>query len=486
MSAIEVDLPGLRKQIRNRGTGWIVGELLQNAWDALQDCPNVAGGGNVNLTLKPVKDRQNMARIVVEDDSAAGFKDLDKAHKLYAESERKGDPSLRGRFGIGEKLVIAVSESASIISTTGSVHFKNDERIPGRKRRDAGTLIEAIIPMAPDALKEALGFAHRCISPANIVTTINGEILPTRRPLRTASCTLQTVDEDDQGHLVKRERKTEIRVLGKLDDKPWLYELGIPVVELGDDPFDIDVGQKVPLHWERNNVPPAWLTATFDMLDADLASRRSVTDAMAKASDDAVRHVIATRFPKAASWDMSDREANSQATAHGMTVLRGNTFDKETWEAIRRADAIKPAGYYHPTPKPFAKGGTPVGLVPPTPAMARIKAFCRWLAKEVLDHSIDVVFYEKMNDNRVSACYSKAAQSLGFNMRKLGKKWFEGHLNKEHLDLIAHEFGHDYAGDHLSMDYHAGLTEIAARITLLALERPSGFDLAAYEAAATP
>jgi hypothetical protein len=490
MGALEVDLTGLRKLIAKRGKGWIIGELLQNAWDALQACPNDEGTGRVEVTLERVERRPNTAWLVVKDDSAAGFTDLTHAFTLFAESNKKGDPTLRGRFNIGEKLVIAIAEAASIVSTSGSVHFKNNRRRKGDEAIKAGTIVKALIPMTSEEMFEALAFARRCISPPSVRTTINGQVLSVRRPLRTGSCTLQTVVADDEGYLIRRDRKTDVRILAKVGDQAWLYEMGLPLVELSDDAFDVDVCQKVPVDWERRNVPAAWLRNlraevlnwTYDMLDAETASSRAVTEAIAKAEDEAVRHVIAMRFPNAATYDVNDREANSQAVSQGMQIVPGRTFDKETWEAIRRTEALKPASHYHPTPKPFGEEGKPAGLVAPTPAMGRFKAFCRWLSREILGHDIRVLFYERMNDNGVAACYSKEARELGFNMRRLGKAWFADQLSERHLDIVVHEFGHDYASDHLSMKYHNGLTEIAARIALLAIARPNSFDLTSYRA----
>ena len=64
----------------------------------------------------------------VEDDDPEGFRDLAQSWTLFAESERKGDPTKRGRFCLGEKLVLALCSSASISSTTGTVTFDGKGR----------------------------------------------------------------------------------------------------------------------------------------------------------------------------------------------------------------------------------------------------------------------------------------------------------------------------------------------------------------------
>jgi hypothetical protein len=49
----------------------------------------------------------------------------------------------------------------------------------------------------------------------------------------------------------------------------------------------------------------------------------------------------------------------------------------------------------------------------------------------------------------------------------LGKKWFDLANNKQRiLELIIHEFGHWYSGDHLSERYYDGLCEIGAKLIM--------------------
>jgi hypothetical protein len=42
-------------------------------------------------------------------------------------------------------------------------------------------------------------------------------------------------------------------------------------------------------------------------------------------------------------------------------------------------------------------------------------------------------------------------------------------------DLLIHEFGHEYSGDHLSSSYHDALTRLGAKMTELALTDPALF-----------
>ena len=77
--------------------------------------------------------------------------------------------------------------------------------------------------------------------------------------MTTFETVLPTVLADDEGVLRKTTRKTLVSVYEPLDSEtPTLYEMGIPVVETGDR-YHVDIGQKVPLNMDRDNVTPAYL-----------------------------------------------------------------------------------------------------------------------------------------------------------------------------------------------------------------------------------
>ena len=92
-----VDKKGLAKLLERRGKAFILHELLQNAWDE--------NTTRVDVTAEWLGDRT--VRVTVVDDKPEGFADLTHAYTLFAESAKKTDPTKRGRFNLGEKLVIA-------------------------------------------------------------------------------------------------------------------------------------------------------------------------------------------------------------------------------------------------------------------------------------------------------------------------------------------------------------------------------------------
>src|SRR5205809_595321 len=121
----EVDKEGLRKLLAKRGAGFALFELVQNAWD--EDTSRVEV--DLGWLSFPKGDAAGLAFIQVTDDDPEGFTDLAHAYTLFAESEKKADAEKRGRFNLGEKLVIAVCERAIISTTTGTIHFDAAGRV---------------------------------------------------------------------------------------------------------------------------------------------------------------------------------------------------------------------------------------------------------------------------------------------------------------------------------------------------------------------
>jgi hypothetical protein len=69
--------------------------------------------------------------------------------------------------------------------------------------------------------------------------------------------------------------------------------------------------------------------------------------------------------------------------------------------------------------------------------------------------------------SRERACYG--SRTISFNVRNLGgDRWFDLKTNRLEIDdLIIHEFGHEYAANHLSEAYNDALSRLAAKAMAL-------------------
>jgi hypothetical protein len=73
-------------------------------------------------------------------------------------------------------------------------------------------------------------------------------------------------------------------------------------------------------------------------------------------------------------------------------------------------------------------------------------------------------------DGEFSACYGPRS-GLVFNIKRLGKAWFD-RVEEAELDaLLIHEFGHHFSLDHLSEEYYKALCKLGANLKRLALEK---------------
>jgi len=484
-SWLEADRRGLEKIARRRGLTYVLLELLQNAWDTVAK--------EVNVTFEPVEGRP-LCDVTVADDDPDGFVDLSHAWTLFAESAKKGDPQKRGRFNFGEKLVLAVCESAEIVSTKGCVRFDENGRNVGRRRTDKGSVFRGRVKMTREELAEIRDAAQRLISPPGVSTTVDGVSLKTRTPIKSFKASLPTDVADPDGYLQSRQRETSVDVhvasRSNEDGSPngWLYEMGIPVCPTGDQ-WDVDIAQKVPVNLERNSVSDAYLrTIRVFILNetyADLRPEDATSTAVHAALNDsrvapeAVEAVLTQRFgPKRAIFDPSDLEANRRLTADGYTIIPSGTFHKPAWDNVRSSGAALPSGRIRPTPNPYSDDpNAPMAQFIPeaewSQALCTMADYATEYAWRLIRRAVKVRFEKGRMTSDWVANYGTGV--LTFNYDRLGKSWFEKGPREDVNALLIHEFAHDIASNHLSTEFYHALQRLGAKSTDLALRAPEFF-----------
>jgi hypothetical protein len=465
----EVDKRGLAALLERRGRFFAILELIQNAWDT--------GARFVGVRLEAIAGRRGCAHLVVEDDDPIGFTDLAHAFTLFADTVKRADPTRRGRFNLGEKLVLALCETATISSTSGTVVFgtAGREQLPQR-RRAQGSQFEAIIRMNKPDLEEVERRIWTLFSPEGVRTTYNGKEIEYRAALTEFSASLPTLVADEAGVVRERIRKTTVRVYSvEKGEKAHLYELGLPVVATGDR-WHYSVEQKVPLAMERDNVSPRYLTTLrtlvlnqmYEALSAQDANSSWARDALADrhTTPEAVTRMVELRFgKKAVVYDPSDLEANANAVFKGYTVIRGNQFHKDEWQRIRAVGILKPAGQVTPSPKPCLPDGSRPPILAPdhwTADMRFVAEYAKRVARYTIEREITV---ECVRDHtwHVNATFGPAGV-LTLNVGALGANFFARRLSAELDELLVHEFGHVHGDHHKLEDYHDRLCEIAGRL----------------------
>ena len=474
MGFFEVSKEGLAKLLERRGKSFAVLELVQNCWDQ-----NVT---TVTVKLTPV-DNKPACLLEVLDDDPDGFSDLSHAYTLFAESEKKINPEKRGRFNLGEKLVLAICNKATISSTTGTIEFANGERMRSKKKRHAGSLFSGELRMTRAEFEQACIEVKKLIPPAGITTTFNGEPLLHREPIHRFTVALATEQADAEGFLRPTKRQTEVRVYERFNGEPGaLYEMGLPVVDT-DDKWHVDIGQKVPLNTDRDNVTPAYLravrTSVFNemhtLIEPEDAAEPWVREATSdkRCSSEAISTALDHRFgKKRVVYDPSDPEANKRAMAEGYHVISGGSLNAIEWSNVKGAGAALPAGQVTPSPKPFHPGGEPLKTLSEakwTPEMQATVAYAKRLGLLLLKKTPQV---QLANDSGWGFNASYGSSGLIINVARVGKAWFSATpwtgvgINR----LLIHEFGHHFSDDHFSPQYHDALCKLGAQMVNLASE----------------
>lgn len=373
------------------------------------------------------------------------------------------------------------------------MRFDAEGRHALRRKRAAGSVFSGVLRMTDAEIAECEAAVHRLIVPEGVVTTYNGAVLPARTAARTVEASLATEIADADGVLRKSTRKAAVRIYEPLPGEPaMLYEMGIPVVETSDR-WHLDVQQKVPLTFDRDNVPPAFLSrvralaveAMRETLTTDDANAVWVRDAMQhhgdKLSNETVTALAALRFgEKRVAYDPSDREANHIAVSQGFTLVHGSQLKSEEWDLMRRAGALPPAGQVTPSPRPHVSpDGAPQVEVPEaewTAAIRAVVAYVRRVAHRLIDAPAGAVAVTIVDDPAWPFAATYGGRRLTFNLGRLGHRWFSG-PRAAITDLLIHELGHEYESNHLSREYYHALTRLAGRATELALAEPALFAL---------
>ncbi len=497
--AFEVDKKGLAKLLARRGKHFAVLELIQNALD--EDVREV------KVVLSPASKRGKW-QLVVEDDSPTGFADLSHAYTLFAESSKKTDPEKRGRFNLGEKLVIALCDHATIVTTTGGVEFTDNGRRSLRRKTEAGSVFCGTMRMTLDEVDETIAAIESVIVPDGIKLTVaryRGTYNPGdpvdgeeavqfdyHTKLSMFEETLPTERADEEGYLRATKRKTEVEVFEPREGEVGtLYEMGIPVVETGDT-WHVNVLQKIPLNTDRDNVTPSYLkkvrtfvlNAMADELPKEAATAAWVSEALSSkdVESEAVGAVLDHRYgKKRVIADPSDPEGTKLAVSQGYTVIQAGSLNRDQWSQVRRTGRALPAGRVTPSPKPYSDSpdAEPEKVIPEekwTDGMRRVAGLSRALGKKLMGAHVSVRF---VADVRQPWAANYGPGRLCFNKGRLGTAWFNQDIvggSGGVLRLLIHEFGHHYSMDHLSSEYHDALCKLGVKLTQLALDEPEFFE----------
>lgn len=478
----DIDKAGMAKIFGKTPKSRLLTELVSNVWDT-------GDATKADITVQRVDPERAMLRVV--DDSPGGFLILAHAYTLYAESTRKKDPTKRGRFNRGEKIVLSMCDEATITTTKATIIFNSNGRsIDESRKTEAGTVFEGIIPMTDEELQECIDGISRVIVPQGMVVTVNGKLIEPRESLKIIpDVQLRTVYPDEQGNLKDTRRKTDVHVYATPPgEEPMLFEMGIPVVGT-DMKFDIDVQQKLPLNSDRDQVQPAVhqdlrvavanaMTEYFS--DEDFSQPWLVAATSDKSASAALMQTFVNeKFGEdAVIFDPHDTESAARAIAEGRRVIYGNSMSKAQRANVKGMLEVPKSSDVFPSRPVFTPSeGGESPLIPESEwstGMAHVARYIVELADTIMGVTVTVQFSKetpKMLDGKVVATYG--GRTLTWYVPHCGKALFNRPLRDRTLNKhIIHELAHEYVSDHLSSVFNEAQADLWSKFAELCLDEP--------------
>lgn len=476
-STFAVDMKGLRSLQAGKPIWFVVRELIQNAFDEkITEC-------TVDFTYDNGK-----AMIVVTDDNPTGFTDLSDAYTLFKDTRKRKDSKVRGRFNFGEKQVICMCDTATIITTSGSILFDSKGRHKLRKRRDKGSQVSVVIKMSKSDYQSCINYCTKVYVPKNIRLVVNHDNARFERgyiePHKSFDATLTTeVVQSDVMRRVQKNTNVHVHITA---GQAYIFEMGIPVCEI-DCKYDVDVQQKIPLNMDRDNVQQAFLKTVyaevlnqmFEDVDTNDSSDTWIRQATTsdRISGNAVKNIFNKRYgDKAVIANPFDKKSIDEAITNGYRVIYSSELNGDEHKKSREFGALLTSSEAFPV--------TLVGYTTVTPDdnQLRVAEFAKNVFGGFLSPQILNVMFIKSDADTLADFDSKEI-TLRFNLTNIPKDWFYKQkmgdrfvLTVEIIDLIIHELAH-INGTHYEKRYLDTITRLGAQLAYKALSDPKYFEM---------
>lgn len=472
-----VDKDGLKEMYANFPLERMVSELIQNSWDC-DEC---------SVCAVEIKNTKKHTIVTVIDDHPEGFKNISDAYTLFGSTAKRGDPTKRGRFNLGEKLVFARADEATVATTTGTIRFTDKGRTELSKCTDSGSMITAKFPRCTDAeLDTALEFLKAMYRPKDVKYQLCGKEIPYRKPVKKTKTKMSTefIKQIDggQGVMTKTKRMTEIWFYKKQRDQAFLYELGIPVCEL-DGKFDVDIQQKIPLSQDRTVVPQSYMQDVYAELYLNMHEQIAPGDLGQSSTrialeDERMTPEVAAKIFKQQYGDNAviqshDADSDQEAARHNATIVNSRTFGSDVNHKLRDG-GIQTTKEVYCRDRDELEGslGLPKGFkeVKDNPSRDNLTAYVKMLGKELQGRELSIK-YASWHSSTV-AFYRKGGE-VTFNVLKIPTIKMKTPVSKL-SSLILHEISHSLGDGHDSVYDHA-FEELVDKHTYLLATQPEKY-----------
>ena len=466
MSMFEIDIKGFRQLQKGRPKWHFVRELISNSLDEVSV-------SKIKVTIKKVA---RYCTFSVKDDGN-GFEKLSDAYTMFGFTKKRLDPTVRGRFNLGEKELASISKKMEVATTTGTVRFDGVKctKHPKTKTKH-GTTVTATIQMNNKEFDTLVERLKLFIVPLGkgIVFIINDNQRMYggySEPEFNTEVTLPTVILDEELGLMKNtKRKTKLDVYDSSNDEDaWLCELGIPVQKI-DCEYTVNVHQKIPMNTNRDSVSDSYLTKIFGAV-LSLTHEELTDDSISEPwvrqgseDPDVPKEVFVSirnkRYgsKKVAFWS-SDTQANEKALAAGYHLTTRNELSRVEKERLGEI-GIKFASEEF---KMSFKKADEIPFDGWTQSMNDYSLFVKRICN-LIGYDTRMVGYIK--DKQISArAYTNGKTKITFNLAHYKGGLNFDPYNEDNLGTILHELAHHKVDEKLShgSDWYHELERIAGK-----------------------
>lgn len=449
------DAEGFRALNKGRPPAELARELIQNSFD---EQPS---------TVKALVTREDKGAgvILVIEDDAGGIRDPATLWTVY-KSDKKDDPTKRGRMGRGLKEAIVVSDNAVITSTLGTVAFERSMRggkphwrrqMRNEKSVKGTHLTFRFKNWGPREADAIVSYLRTILPPPGVTFLVNAEERVVPVPWRVLALDLPTVVFDMEEGAEKKVRQTaQVHVHEGLvgpDGEPWLFEMGIPVQPI-DCPWSVDVQQRVPMNPNRNAVSVQYLRSLYAQLlnmvgeevHKDLLRDQWVNEAVQSRVElrPEVKDVIVKAWTKGALLATTSAEAKA-AEGHHLDVVLASEIPKAVRPLVRE-HAPRALDHMDKIESENTK------VIPPnkqTPEETRLIRCWLWLVQAIGRgrYVESIVVSAGTVEGRV-ADYSPLFKRITLYRNWLSGSFFNDPLSAEALEVFIHEVAHGRIGEH--------------------------------------
>ena len=486
----EISEDGFRRMNAGRPLGELVREAVQNAMDT--------SAASIAVTVD--------AKSVSITDDGDGVSDPDLIHTVFL-TDKEDSPTKRGRKGRGLKELIVAGDTA-VINTVGvCVEFNKHGRHETKTDRKSGTLVvvKRTKPWSTEEVAEAVSLLEMIVPDEGSAYSVNGKQIARPARIGGTMAVLKTVVIEG-GVEKTSEREGEVELL-KSGSAGWVMEMGIPVQSPnGDDlPFNINVGQRVPLTDNRNVIDPEYLSSVYavaiDLLikdelfdrkyfkqswfdkgvgSFDLYGQRAKTMLKAVLDVRSLRHCVIK--------STSNRRANDRAKQLGLDCIDASTASAnlfrlmQIWikSAQERVKQIEDSA-----PKRAVKNNSRLH--------DKVKRFSKAICEAVLTNenvAVDVELFDEganVEGSKTMARWQRGYSNSTLFINVQGTKdMFSNLMGEKFLGLLVHEITHQFASDHYNDKYINAQSKVAARLALILATQPKIRKMGTKGAASSP